>query len=143
MNDANRRGATVAQFAKLYGFALPVFLAIDMVWLGLVAPGFYRSQIGHLLSPKVNWVAAGLFYLVFVAGIIMFAVLPAIEKGSFARAALLGGLFGLMTYATYDMTNLATIRDWPVLVTVVDIAWGVVLCTLVSVSCFGFAKWLG
>jgi uncharacterized membrane protein len=129
-------------YCKLYVLTLPVFLLVDMVWLGLVAKGFYQKHLGYLLSPKVNWAAAVIFYLLFIGGILLFAVLPAVEKHSWVRAGLLGALFGLMTYATYDMTNLATIKDWPLVVVVVDILWGMILCTLVSVAGFWIAKWL-
>jgi uncharacterized membrane protein len=129
-------------YVKLYAMAVPVFFVVDMIWLGLVAKGFYQKQLGHLLSEKVNWVAAAGFYLVFIAGILLFAVHPALEKNSAGKAALFGALFGLMTYATYDMTNLATMKEWPIVVAVVDILWGMFLCTVVSLSCFWFAKWL-
>lgn len=127
-------------YLKLYALTLPVFLLVDMVWLGIVAKGFYRKHLGYLLSPEVNWAAALGFYLLFIAGILMFAVLPALEKNSWGRAAALGAMFGLMTYATYDMTNLATVRNWPVIVTVVDILWGMCLCTVVSSWGFWIAR---
>ena len=130
-------------YLKLYALTVPVFFLCDMVWLGVVARGFYRRNLEFLLRPQPNWAAAVGFYLLFVAGVLLFAVQPAIREDSWARAALLGALFGLMTYATYDMTNLATVKDWPVLVSVVDIIWGMVLCTGVSLTSFAFAKWLG
>lgn len=130
-------------YLKLYALTVPVFFLCDMVWLGIVAREFYRRNLEFLLRPQPNWAAAIGFYLLFVGGVLLFAVQPAIKEDSWARAALLGALFGLMTYATYDMTNLATVKDWPVLVSVVDILWGVVLCTTVSLTSFAFAKWLG
>ncbi len=130
-------------FIKLYAIALPVFFAIDMIWLGLVAKNFYRSQIGLLLKSDVNWVAAILFYLMFIAGLVLFVVLPAIEKGSWMHALLFGALFGLITYATYDLTNLATLKDWPLLVTVVDLAWGAVLAASVSTVTYFIAGKIG
>jgi uncharacterized membrane protein len=122
----------------LYLLTVPVFFAIDMVWLGLVAKTFYANKLGHLMAPKVLWPAALLFYLLFIAGILIFAVIPAVEKGSASRALLSGALFGLFTYATYDLTNLATLRDWPILVTVVDLVWGMVLTSAVS----GASYWI-
>jgi uncharacterized membrane protein len=119
-------------WSKLYLLTVPVFFLIDMVWLGLVARDFYKQQLQSLLSPQVNWTAAFLFYFIYIAGILFFAVRPGLETGSFGKACLYGALFGFFTYMTYDLTNLATLRDWPLLVTVVDIAWGTVLCTLVS-----------
>lgn len=127
---------------KLYLFTLLVFLVVDLVWLGVVARGIYREQLRDLLSPQVNWTAALLFYLLYIGGLLFFAVRPALEAGSLGQAFLLGAVFGLITYATYDLTNLATLRGWPVLITVVDIAWGVVLGTLVSGSSCLIGFWL-
>ena len=116
----------------VYAVALLVFFAIDLVWLGVVAKNFYRQHIGHLMSPDVNWGAALLFYLVYIGGIVFFAIKPAIEAGSATRALAYGAAFGFIAYATYDLTNQATMRDWPVLVTVVDLAWGTVLTATVA-----------
>jgi len=115
-----------------YAITLVIFFAIDLVWLGVVAKNFYRQHIGHLMSAEVNWGAAVLFYLVYIGGIVFFAVKPAIEVGSAARALAYGAAFGFIAYATYDLTNQATMRDWPVLVTVVDLAWGTVLTATVA-----------
>ncbi|HEY0671232.1 MAG TPA: DUF2177 family protein [Longimicrobiales bacterium] len=119
-------------FAKLYAIALPVFFAIDMIWLGFLAKDFYRAQIGGLMRPDVNWVAAIVFYLLFIAGLVVFVISPAVEKGSLRHALLFGALFGLVCYATYDLTNLAVAKDWPLLVTIVDMIWGAVLAATVS-----------
>ncbi len=126
-------------FLKLYAIALPVFFAIDMVWLGLVAKTFYREQIGFLLKPNVNWVAAIIFYLLFIAGLVVFVISPAVEKQSWLHAVAYGAFFGLVTYATYDLTNLAMTKDWPLLVTVVDLAWGATLAAAVSVITYAIA----
>jgi len=128
---------------KLYLIALPVFFAVDMLWLGLVAKGFYRDQIGSLMRSPVNWAAAVVFYLLFILGLVVFVIGPAVEKGSWSQALLLGVLFGLITYATYDLTNLATLREWPVLLTVVDLAWGMVLAGTVSIVTYGIAARIG
>jgi uncharacterized membrane protein len=120
-------------FLRLFFIALPVFFAIDMVWLVLVAKKFYQQQIGFLLRPDINWIAAIIFYLLFIAGLVIFVISPAVEKHSWVYAGLSGALFGLITYATYDLTNLATMKDWPLLVTVVDLIWGSVLAASVSV----------
>ncbi len=127
----------------LYGLTAPVFFALDMAWLGLVATKFYHRQIGHLMTDHVKWSAALIFYFAFIAGIIIFAVLPAVEKESFGRAILLGALFGFFTYATYDLTNLATLKDWPLVVTVTDIVWGMVLTAAVSGAGYWIAVKLG
>jgi uncharacterized membrane protein len=121
---------------KLYAVMLLAFFAIDMVWLGLVARHFYRRHLGFLMSPDVNWIAAVLFYLLFIAGILVFVVLPGLDAHSLKKTLMLGALFGLVTYATYDLTNLATVKDWPLIVTLVDMVWGTVLSTLVG--CAGY-----
>jgi len=109
-----------------------VFFALYLVWLGLVAENMYNRNIGHLMSSRVNWVAAVVFYLAFIVGILVFAVYPSVDKDSLLRAVVLGVLFGFFTYSTYDLTNLATLKDWPLSVTIVDIAWGMVLTSVVS-----------
>ena len=129
-------------FIKLFLIALPVFLVIDMVWLVLVAKNFYQKQIGFLMKPDVNWFAAIIFYLLFIVGLVTFVIAPAVDKHSWVHAFLFGALFGLITYATYDLTNLATIKDWPLLVTVVDLIWGTILAASVSVIAYIIANWV-
>jgi uncharacterized membrane protein len=119
-------------FLKLFLIALPIFFAIDMAWLILVAKKFYQQQIGFLMKPDINWFAAIIFYLLFIAGLVIFVISPAVEKHSWVHAILFGALFGLITYATYDLTNLATMKDWPLFVTVVDLIWGTVLAASIS-----------
>jgi uncharacterized membrane protein len=127
-------------FVKLLLIALPVFFAIDMVWLAMVAKNFYQKQIGFLMKPDINWLAAIIFYLLFIIGLIIFVIAPAMVKQSWVHALLYGALFGLVTYATYDLTNLATVKDWPLLVTVVDLIWGSVLAASVSVITYLIAN---
>jgi uncharacterized membrane protein len=123
---------TTSVFLKLYGVAVVAFLVIDMVWLGVIARSFYRAQIGHLMRDNVNWAAAFAFYLVFVSGIVVLVVWPAIQRQSLSHALALGALFGLVTYAAYDLTNLATLESFPLEVALVDLVWGMVLCATVS-----------
>jgi uncharacterized membrane protein len=130
--DREDIAVTISTFFKLYAIALPTFLVIDLVWLGVVARSFYQSQMGHLMRSNVNWAAAIVFYLLFVAGIVVLVVSPAIERRSLTAALALGGLFGLVTYAAYDLTNLATLEGFPLRVALVDLAWGTVLCATVS-----------
>lgn len=132
----------MGHYLKLYGATLVAFFAIDMLWLGLVARSFYRQHLGFLLSPNVNWVAALLFYLLFIAGILVFVVLPGLKADSLRTTLLYGAFFGLVTYATYDLTNLATVKQWPLIVTVVDLLWGMVLTAAVSTAGFFAGKWL-
>lgn len=130
-------------YIKLYLIALPVFFIIDMIWLVLVAKGFYNNQIGFLMKSDINWIAAIIFYLLFIGGLVFFVITPAIEKNSWPYALIIGAFFGLITYATYDLTNLATIKDWPLLVTIIDLIWGMVLAAAVSVVTFFIASKIG
>lgn len=110
-----------------YPTALAAFCVLDFVWLGFVARGFYQAQVGSLLLATPRWGIAALFYVLYIAGVVIFAVLPALEAGSWLRALLLGGLFGFFCYATYDLTNLATLKDWTLPMAILDILWGVVI----------------
>jgi uncharacterized membrane protein len=132
----------ISYYLKLYVLTVPVFFVIDIIWLGVIARGFYRRNLGFILSPDVNWPAAVTFYLIYIAGIIIFAVRPALASGTLRDAALLGGLFGFFTYATYDLTNMATIKGWPLKIVLIDILWGTCLCILVAGLSFLIAKWL-
>ena len=129
-------------FFKLFLIALPVFFLIDMVWLVLIAKNFYRKHIGFLMKPDINWPAALVFYLIFITGLVVFVITPSVEKQSWTLAVLYGGLFGLITYATYDLTNLATLKDWPLIVTVIDLIWGTVLAASISVITWLIEKWI-
>jgi uncharacterized membrane protein len=119
-------------FIKLTMIALPIFFAIDMLWLGIVAKNFYASQIGTLLKKDINWTAAIVFYAIFILGLVLFVIEPAYEKGSWTHALVFGAIFGFITYATYDLTNLATLNNWPLLISVVDMMWGAFLAASVS-----------
>lgn len=115
-----------------YIITLVVFFAIDILWLGLVAKNLYQKYLGDLMRPSTNWTAAILFYMLYIGGLMFFVIYPALERGSWTYALFVGALFGLITYATYDMTNLATLKDWPIFITVVDISWGTVLNALTA-----------
>lgn len=130
---------SLLQFAYLYLLTIPVFFLIDMLWLGVLAKGFYQDKLGGFLGP-INWTAAIIFYLIFIVGILIFAVAPALESQSLAKAVVLGALFGFFTYATYDLTNLATLKDWPIIVVVVDIVWGAVLSGSVAAVSYLIGK---
>ncbi len=127
-------------FKKLFLISLPVFFVLDMLWLGLIAKSFYAKQIGFMMKTEVNWVAAIIFYLIFLSGLTVFVIAPAVEKNSWKDALLFGAFFGLITYATFDLTNLATIKNWPLTVTIVDLIWGMVLSASVSGITFFIAS---
>jgi len=122
-------------FFKNYLLTLIPFLILDAIWLGLVAPSFYKAQIGHLMAVNPNFLAALLFYLLYVVGLVVFVTG---REGTLMQTVLRGAFFGLVCYATYDLTNLATLRDWPILVTLVDLTWGTFASGLTSLS----ASWL-
>jgi uncharacterized membrane protein len=132
----------IKQLLIIYLITLAIFFLIDMVWLGVVAKGFYRRHLGSMLSPKVNWPAAILFYLLFIVGLIVFAIRPALAGGEPLKALFLGALLGLISYATYDLSNLATLKDWPLIVTIVDLVWGTVLGGAVSLVSAVFGRGL-
>jgi uncharacterized membrane protein len=125
---------------KLYLVSLAAFFAIDMLWLGVVARSFYQQYLGFLMAPSTNWFVASLFYLLFVVGILVFVVLPGLGANSFKTTLLRAALYGLITYATYDLTNLATLKDWPALLSIVDMFWGTVLSVVVSCISFMVGK---
>ena len=120
------------KYPAAYFAALIFFFLVDLVWLGFVAKDFYRSSIGHLMGESFNIPAAVVFYLVYTAGIFFFAVNPALEAVDWQKAAFLGAAFGFFAYATYDLTNMATLKDWPLGITLADMAWGTVLSSLVA-----------
>lgn len=127
-------------FLKEYIVAFIVFLLIDAVWLVFIAKDFYNKEIGHLLSSNPNFIAAGIFYLLFIVGLVFFVIDPALAKESIKYAVLAGVLFGVITYSTYDLTNLATIKDWPLKVTIIDMLWGGFLSGAVSTITFIILK---
>lgn len=113
-----------------------VFFALDMVWLGLVAKNFYWSRLGDILRDKPDVGVAAIFYLGYIAGVVFFAVMPALQSGGLGRAILLGALLGLFGYGTYDFTNLATLKNYPLEVALVDVAWGTTLTAAAAAAGF-------
>ena len=132
----------VVYYLKLYVATLVSFLVIDILWLGLIARRFYAKYLGYLMSAKPLWWVAVLFYLLFVAGVLTFVVLPGLHVDSVKRVLLFGAFFGLVTYGTYDLTNLALIKEWPWIVTAVDMCWGAILAAIVSYAGFMIGKFL-
>jgi uncharacterized membrane protein len=133
---------TLVKFLASYVLTAIVFFSIDLIWLGVIAKDLYRKQIGFLLADQVNWAAAIIFYLLFIVGIFVFVILPSLEKNSLMHAILLGGFFGFITYATYDLTNLATLKNWPLSIVFIDLAWGTVLTSAVGGAGFFICKWI-
>lgn len=131
-------------YLREFGITFAIFFVIDMLWIGIVAKDLYKKHLGYLLSQTPNWLAAIAFYLLFIVGIIFFVINPAIEKRSWQYALFVGIFFGFITYATYDLTNLATIKDWPLTITVIDLIWGSILSGSVSLIAYSILtkmKW--
>jgi len=128
------------KFIQLYLVILAAFFVIDMIWLGVVAKNFYRTQLGPLMLQKVKWSAAIIFYLLYIVGLIFFVVTPALAQESVLYAFLTGAFFGLICYATYDLSNLATLKDWPIKVTLVDLVWGSSLSGVLSLIGFLYGR---
>jgi uncharacterized membrane protein len=127
----------------LYLLTAAVFFAIDLVWIGIVAQGFYQEHLGHLLRPDVRWEAAVAFYGIYIAGILVFAVVPGLAVASLGRAVALGAFLGFFAYATFDLTSRALFRDFPAIVVAVDLAWGTLLTATVAAAGYGLGRWLG
>lgn len=128
------------QFLSSYFAVLIPLLIIDGLWLGIVAKSFYTSQLKGLMADQVAWWAAVLFYLLYAAGIVFFVLQPAETLG---RAFLYGAFLGLVAYGTYDLTNQAVIKNWPVIITVTDIVWGAVLTGAVSAIALWILQFTG
>ena len=129
--------------AKTFGAMTIVFFAIDLIWIGVVANAFYQKHLGFMLREDVQWLPAVLFYLLFIAGVLVFAVLPGLESESIGRAMLLGAFLGLVAYATYDLTNLALTKGFPPIVAIVDMVWGSSIATVMAAVGYSAARWMG
>jgi uncharacterized membrane protein len=121
----------ISTFVTLYIISVPIFFVVDLLWLGVIAKDIYQNKLGHLLG-EVNWIPAVIFYLIFLAGLTFFAIYPAVMEGKLINAILYGAFFGFVTYVTYELTNLALLKDWPVSIVYIDIVWGTLLGAMVS-----------
>jgi len=117
-----------------------VFFTLDLTWLGVAAKGFYKAQMGHLMRPDTQWVPAALFYLIYVAAIIVLCVKPGLERESMGRAVAMGAVFGLAAYAAFDLTSLALLKDFPLTVALVDLAGGTFVTAAVSGAAYAIAR---
>lgn len=128
------------EFIKIYCTTLVSFLVLDSVWLGLIAPAFYRKHIGFIMAKNPNFLAAALFYGVFITGLVLFVIQPALDASSWRDALCRGALFGLVSYATFDLTNQAVLKNWPWTVTVTDLMWGSFITATVAVVAFSLIQ---
>lgn len=120
-----------------------VFLGVDAIWLSVMGPRLYRPILGEILAPKVDLAAAAAFYLLYVTGLVIFAVAPALEKASLARAVVLGALIGLVAYGTYDLTNQATLKVWDLRLTLADMMWGACASAIAAGVAYAAASRVG
>ena len=127
-------------FIKLYFIALVIFLGLDLVWLGAVAKNLYSERIGFLMADEVKWGSALLFYCIYIAGLVFFALSPALREGNWISALLYGGFFGLVCYAAYDLTNLATLKGWPATLAIYDMLWGTFVSAITCIATFWIAN---
>lgn len=119
-------------YIKNFMITFAVFMTIDLIWLGVVAKKLYNKYLGYIMAKNINWLAAIIFYVIFVIGLLLFVIYPAMAKDSIQYLILYGMAYGFITYATYDLTNLATLKDWPIEITIIDLIWGTSLSTLTS-----------
>ncbi|MFT5359716.1 MAG: putative membrane protein [Candidatus Paceibacteria bacterium] len=131
------------KFLIPYLISTPIFFIIDITWLGFIAKPIYQKYLGYIMAENTKWGAAILFYLLFIAGLVIFAIAPALEKGSLTHAILYGALFGFFAYMTYELTNYAVIEGWPWQIVIIDIVWGIVLGGAVSGLGYYFTKLIG
>jgi len=122
------------KYIILYGITTIIFFSIDLIWLGAIAKNLYREKLGFIMSEEINWTAAIVFYLIYIAGILYFAVVPSLNNADWHIALLNGAILGFLCYATYDLTNMATIAKWPLQIVIIDILWGTVLTGSVAVG---------
>ncbi len=127
---------TLPKLLLLYVITAVIFLSIDFLWLGLIAKQFYQQHIGSLLKQDINFLLALSFYLLYCVGIVIFVVLPSLETQSILQTLLRGMAFGLFTYATYDLTNQITLKNWSSIVTIVDIIWGMFITAVTSLGTY-------
>ena len=133
----------MSAYLRLYALTAVVFFAIDLLWLGIVARRFYKKHLNHLMRSDVLWGSALLFYSIYIAGIVLFAVIPGLRAESFLHTVALGAFLGFFAYATFDLTARALLKDFPRIVVVVDMTWGTVLTASVAAAGYVLGLWLG
>lgn len=129
-------------YIKVFIIAFIIFLAIDFLWLGVLSKKLYENEIGHLMKKDFNFIAAFIFYIIFIIGLTVFIIVPNIESESILKLILLAALFGLVTYSTYDLTNYATLEGFPLKIVFIDLLWGVSISTVTSLLTFVIYNWI-
>lgn len=128
------RNVSTSAWMIAYLAGVAAHIALDAIWLGMIARTTYKRHLGSLMAPRIRWGAAAAFYAVYGTGTLWFAAMPAAAAGAPFQALALGGLLGLVAYGTYDLTNLATLRDWPTAITVIDLMWGIAASALAALA---------
>ena len=131
---------TFTQGLIVYICTFLVFFAIDLIWLGFITRGFYRQQLSNLMAEKVKWIPALVFYFIYIIGVLLLVVMPASDKASLSYAVLMGALLGFVSYSTYDLSNMATLKNWSKKVVFADITWGTILTAIVSLISYSIAQ---
>lgn len=116
--------------------SLITFVLLDIIWLGVISKNLYSSEIGHLMSERLNYLAVIAFYLVFITGLVILAIMPGLKETELKRTIINAAVLGFVSYATYDLTNYATLKDWPLRVVLIDISWGTFISTITSIVGF-------
>lgn len=129
-------------FAIAYLAAAAAMIVLDAIWLSTMVPRIYQPALGELIADKPNFAIAGVFYLLYLVGVVVFAVMPALETRSLLHAMGMGALLGLVAYGTYDFTNLSTLRNWPIGLSFIDVAWGTALTAVVATTGYAVTNWL-
>ena len=129
-------------YLKTILISLFVFIVIDLIWLTLIANKLYSEELAGILKEKINFIPAIIFYIIFLIALSIFVVVPALNEGSLKKAVLLGALFGLVTYATYDLTNYATMKGFPLKIVLIDLTWGTFLGMMTSTVTYLIYKWV-
>lgn len=122
------------KFLIAYLVTAIVFLVIDYIWLGIVMKDYFQTQLSHLMADEVNLSIAALFYLFYAAGVVFLCINPALETGNWSKALINGAVLGFLAYGAYDITNMATLRDWPITMSIIDISWGTGLTAISAVA---------
>ncbi|ODJ59959.1 DUF2177 family protein [Brochothrix thermosphacta] len=125
------------RYAKLFLTSAVIFLVIDLLWLAVISRQLYVDQLGGLMG-ETRIIPAAIFYVLFMTGLLFFVIVPELNKNKLSYAILVGGFFGLICYGTYDLTNLATLENWPVVITVLDLIWG----TFINAATAGLVFWI-
>jgi uncharacterized membrane protein len=124
----------MTKYLSAYLATAVVMIAVDLLWLGVIAKPLYQQGLGHLMAERPNLIAAAAFYVVYVLGLLVFTIVPQAADPGWLKTAAAAAMFGFVAYATYDLSNLATLRGWPIGLSLIDMAWGAVLSAVAATA---------